>query len=52
MEQRDFTKNFKNSAKVDHEGGDFIEYEGGESVVNDGDFEKNSIEENDERNSP
>ena len=44
MEQRDFTKNYKNSTKVEHEGGD--------SIVNDGDFEKNSIGENDERNSP
>lgn len=45
MDQRDFTKNYRNTSKVDHEGGDSIDDEKG-------DFEKDSIGEDDERNSP
>jgi hypothetical protein len=44
MDQRDFTKSYKQSSKVEHEGGD--------SMDDQGDFEKNSIGEDDERNSP
>ena len=52
MDQRDFTKNYRNTSKVDHEGGDSAEFEGGDSIDERGDFEKNSIGEDDERNSP
>ena len=44
MDQRDFAKSYKQYSKVEHEGGD--------SMDDQGDFEKNSIGEDDERNSP
>ena len=44
MDQRDFTKNYRNTSKVEHEGGD--------SLNEDQAMDKNSIEDDDERNSP
>jgi hypothetical protein len=44
MDQRDFTKSYKQSSKVEHEGGD--------SMDDQDHFEKNSIGEGDERYSP
>ena len=44
MDLRDFTKNYRNTSKVEHEGG--------HSLNKDHGMNRNSIEDDDERNSP